>query len=356
MVGAIPKTMCGVQLVGHGGPDKLVWSDAIPVPVPGPGQALVRVAAAGVNNTDINTRIGWYSADVTGATDAVTGDVEDGGWSGALQFPRIQGGDLCGHVAATGPGVALAPGTRVTSQINIPRPTAEAPTAFIALGSEVDGAFAQYCLCEADELFDVSASPLSDVEIAAMPCAHGTAWNLISRSGVERGQKVLVTGASGGVGLAAVQLATYLGAEVTGICSASKAGAVRGAGAVEVFGRDDTLPDDYFDTVIDVVGGDRWGDLIRTICPGGYYAVSGAIAGPIVTADLRDIYLRDITLHGCSFMPKESFTHLVAIIKQGAVRPLISRTYSLADIGRAQQDFMSKELPGKLVLIPPEAA
>ena len=352
----IPATMSGVQLTGHGGPEKLVWNDAIPVPVPGPGQVLVRVAAAGVNNTDINTRIGWYSSDVTGATDAVDQKVEEGGWSGGLNFPLIQGGDLCGHVVAVGDGVALAEGTRVTSQINIPRPTEDAPTAFIALGSEVDGAFAQFCLCETDELFDVSASPLSDVEIAAMPCGHGTAWNLLTRAGVRAGQKVLVTGASGGVGLAAVQLAAHLGAEVTGVTSPRKAGAVTEAGAVATLARGAPPPEESFDVVIDVVGGDIWPDLIRAVKPGGHYAVSGAIAGPMITADLREIYLRDITVHGCSFMPRSTFETLIEIINAGAVRPVISQTYPLAEIATAQADFMTKRLAGKLVLIPPEVS
>lgn len=348
----IPATMSGVQLTGHGGPEKLVWNDAIPVPRLGPGQVLVKVAAAGVNNTDINTRIGWYSSTVTTGTDEVEDAAEDGGWSGALDFPRIQGGDLCGHVVAAGEGTGLATGARVTSQINIPRPTADEPTAFIALGSEVDGAFAEYCLCEAGELFDVSASPLSDVEIAAMPCGHGTAWNLLSRSGVGPGDRVLVAGASGGVGLAAVQLAAHLGAEVVGQTAPEKAEAVLAAGAAETLGRSDTPPAGSFDAVVDVVGGSGWQERILALKAGGRCATSGAIAGPVVTTDLRDIYLRDITIHGCSFMARETFAGLVALINEGAVRPLVSKTYPLRDIAVAQADFSSKRYPGKLVLVP----
>ncbi len=351
----IPATMSGVLLTGHGGPEKLVWSDAIPVPEPGPGQVLVKVLAAGVNNTDINTRIGWYSSDVTGGTDDV-GDaagIEEGGWGGALDFPRIQGGDLCGEVVALGPGVTgIAKGTRVTSQINIPRPTLENPNAFIALGSEVDGCFAQYCVLEAGEIFDVSPSPLSDVEIAAMPCAHGTAWNLLTRAGATAGQAVLVTGASGGVGLAAVQLANHLGAVVTGLASPAKRDTVLAAGATEVWPRDRIPDEDAFDAVIDVVGGPGWSGLIRALKPGGHYAVSGAIAGPIVEADLRDIYLRDITIHGCSFMAKEVFKRLIALMNLGAIRPHIARTYPLRLISEAQEDFLTKAFPGKLVLLP----
>ncbi|MCG6903095.1 MAG: zinc-binding dehydrogenase [Rhodobacter sp.] len=352
----IPERMSAVLLTRHGGADALRWSDDVAVPVPGPGQVLVRVLAAGVNNTDINTRIGWYSPDVTGATDAVgDAEVEAGGWSGALEFPRIQGGDICGAVVAVGAGVQRpGPGDRVTSQINIPRPTGDNPTAYVALGSELDGAFAQYCLLEAAECFDVSASPLSDVEIAAMPCAFGTAFNLLTRAGCRAGQTVLVTGASGGVGLAAVQLAALRGAVVTGVTSAAKAEFVRDAGAAETVDRDAALPQDAFDVVIDVVAGPGWGALIDALKPGGDYAVAGAIAGPVVEADLRRIYLRDITLHGASFLPHKVFADLIALINDGAVRPLVSRVYPLADIARAQADFVEKRYPGKLVLTPPE--
>ncbi len=350
----IPDVMKGVCLTAHGGPEALEWREDIPVPVPAPGQVLVRVAAAGVNNTDINTRIGWYSSDVTGATDDVDQEVEAGGHAGALVFPRIQGGDLCGYVAAIGEGVSLPLGARVTGPINLPRPTPDAPRAYIALGSEVDGAFAQYCLVEAADIYDVSASPLSDVEIAAIPCAFGTAENLLTRAGVAEGQHVLVTGASGGVGLAAVQLAHLRGAKVTGVTAAAKAETVRAAGAAETLDRDAILPADTYDAVIDVVGGSRWGDLIRAVRPGGAYAVSGAIAGPIVEADLREIYLRDITIHGCTYQPPEVFQRLVKLMIAGRLKPLISKTYPLRDIAQAQEDFMSKALPGKLVLIPPE--
>jgi len=352
----IPTRMSGVLLTGHGGPEALEWSDAIPVPRPGPGQALVQVLAAGVNNTDINTRIGWYSPDVTTATDSVAdaAGIEAGGWSGALDFPRIQGGDLCGTVVAVGADVrSTRPGARVTVSTMIARSTSANPVALTVTGSETDGAFAQYCLLQAGDLFDVSASPLSDIEIAAMPCAFGTAANLLTRAGVASGQRVLITGASGGVGLAAVQLAALRGAEVTGLASAAKADAVRAAGAVLVSGRDGDLPPDSFDAVIDLVGGDRWAQVIRAVRPGGHYAVSGAIAGPMVAADLREIYLRDITLHGCTFLPRDVFADLVALINDGTVRPLVSQTYPLRDIARAQEDFMSKRYPGKLVLIPP---
>lgn len=350
----LPKLMSGVYLRRHGDQDALEWRDDIPVPSPGTGEVLVKVLAAGVNNTDINTRVGWYSSEVSGATEDTSGsDDVEGGWSGVIDFPRIQGGDICGRVVAVAEGVkTIDIGARVTSQINIPRPTPGNPFAFVALGSELDGAFAEYCLLREDELFDVSASPLSDEEIAAIPCGFGTAYNLLVRSGARDGQRVLVTGASGVVGLAAVQLAKLLGAEVTGMAAEEKAGVVKEAGARETLPRAATLPIDAFDVVIDVVAGPVWPDLIRSLKPGGHYAVSGAIAGPIVEADLREIYLRDITIHGCSFMSRKVFSELIDLAIAGRVKPVIAKTYPLYDITRAQEDFTSKVYAGKLILLP----
>jgi len=326
------------------------------VPVPGPDQVLLKVLAASVNNTDINTRIGWYSPDVTGATDEVGEDQEiaAGGWAGALQFPRIQGGDLCGEVVATGKAVTgFSPGQRVICPINQPRPTPDNPVGFVAIGSEYDGAFAQYCVVAAADLYDVSAAPLSNVEIAAIPCAFGTAAGLLHRAGVTTGDDVLITGASGGVGMAAVQLAAAMGAKATGICSPSKAGAVREAGAVETIARGAALPHDHFTHVIDLVAGDVWPALIDALKPGGHYAIAGAIGGPDVAADMRRIYLRDITIHGCTYQPPEVFASLIKMVNDGRIRPLISKTYPLEKIKQAQADFISKRFAGKLVLLPP---
>ena len=352
----LPATMSGVRLVRHGGPEALEWSDDIPVPNPGPGQVLVRVLAAGVNNTDINTRVGWYAREVTNATDAATGDdVEAGGWGGSLDFPVIQGGDLCGTIVALGDGVITPQvGRRVTCPINLPRGNLANPVGIQVLGSDIDGAFAQFCLLEASDLCDVTDSPLADAEIAAMPCAYGTAEGMLTRAGITSGQRVLITGASGGVGMAAVELAALRGARVTGMCDPLKAGAVRAAGAVDTIDRGAQLPGDAFDAAIDVVGGPGFADLTTATRPGGHIAFAGAIAGPMVQVDMRDVYLRDITLHGCTYQAPEIFNRLVALINAGKLKPLVSRTYPLGEIARAQADFMSKSLPGKLVLIPPE--
>lgn len=199
-----------------------------------------------------------------------------------------------------------------------------------------------------------SAALLDDIEIAAMPCSHGTALNLLSRAGVGAGDRMLMTSASGGVGLAAVQLAARMGAEFIGVAGAGKAAAVRAAGAAAVIGRGDPLPTRHFTAAIDVVGGTSFGATLASVTTGGRYAVSGAIAGPLVTADLRVIYLNDLMLLGRTYTPRSVVERLVDMIRAGAIRPHVARTYPLQDIAGAQADFLAKTYPGKLVLIPPQ--
>lgn len=339
----LPATMSGVQLTRHGGPEALVWRDDIPVPRPGAGEVLVRVLAAGVNMTDINTRVGWYG-----------GEGRAAGWAGGMAFPRVQGSDLCGRIVALGQGVTgLEMGARVICPTNQHEPTAENPIAFVSIGSEFDGAFAQYCLVKAKHLHDVSSSALTDIEIGAMPCAYGTAHNLLSRAQVAVGERVLVTGASGGVGLAAVQLALLRGAEVTGQCSLSKSAPLRSMNA-GVLARESVPQAKSFDVVIDVVGGEGWQDRLEALRPGGRYATSGAVAGPLVKGDLRRIYLNDLTIYGATHQPREVFAGLVTIINTARLRPVVSKTYPLREIALAQADLAAGRYPGKLVLIPSE--
>ncbi|TNF57483.1 MAG: alcohol dehydrogenase, partial [Rhodobacteraceae bacterium] len=221
---SLPDKMSGVVLTGHGGPEALVWRDDLPVPRPGPGDVTVRVAAAAVNNTDINTRIGWYSKGEADAGDAA--------WTGtALGFPLIQGIDVCGHVAAVGPGVDPARiGQRVLIEPCLTEAGGRALPEPWFLGSECDGGFAQYTRVASRHAHAVD-SALSDEELASFPCSYSTAENMLTRAGVGPADRVLVTGASGGVGSAAVQLARARGATVVAVTGPAKAAALRDLGA-----------------------------------------------------------------------------------------------------------------------------
>jgi NADPH:quinone reductase-like Zn-dependent oxidoreductase len=327
--------MRAVVLTGHGGLDRLEVRTDVPVPTPGDGDVLVRVGAAGVNNTDINTRVGWYSG---------------GGWTGSFTFPRIQGIDACGEVVDVGPSIDPA---RRGERVLVEPCWVAANGVTVFLGSEVDGAFAEYVVVPSTAAHSVR-STLSDVELASFPCSWSTAENLVVRAGVAAGERVLVTGASGGVGSAAVQLAAVRGARVTGVAAAAKHPAVHELGAAAMLDRSESplaaCGADAFDVVIDVVGGDTWPDLLAVLRPGGRYAVSGAIAGATVALDLRTLYLKDLTLFGCTVLGAGVFAGLVRRIERGEVRPVVAATFPLEHIVEAQEAFLTKDHVGKIVL------
>ena len=343
----IPKTMKGIQLTGHGGLDKLVFREDIPVPSPGPRDVLIRVSAAGVNNTDLNTRLGWYSKS--------NGDSSDAGWTGnAIQFPRIQGADVCGEVVAIGKQVDI---NLLDRRVLVEPCLREAGGKVLDqpwyLGSECDGGFAEYTVVAARHAHVVN-SPLSDVELASFPCSYSTAENLLTRARVNAGDTVLVTGASGGVGSAVIQLAKARGAQVTGVTSPSKADRILGLGATRTLARDASLSRELgrnsVDVVIDLVAGKQWPDLLEVLRPFGRYAAAGAIAGPLVELDVRTLYLKDLSLFGCTVLGKAVFPDLIRRIEAGDLSPLVAGIFSLRDVPDAQKQFEEKHHVGKLVI------
>ncbi|MGI9247072.1 MAG: zinc-binding dehydrogenase, partial [Steroidobacteraceae bacterium] len=329
--------MKAVLLIGHGGPECLQFHRDVPVPTPAPGEVLLKVGAAAINNTDINVRVGWYSKTVSSATDAAVaaasaaGEPVDGGWDGSsFRFPRIQGIDACGRIVAVGEGVESARiGQRVLVDPVI-RPAGRGPNEVEYLGAERDGAFAEYVAVPAANAH-VIVSACSDVELASLPCAAGTAGHLIERAGVRAEDTVLVTGASGGVGSAAVQLAAARGARVIGIAQAAKHEQVRALGAFRALDREaDIGPElgaESVDVVVDVVGGAAFPSLLQVLRRGGRYAVAGAIGGPCVELDLRTLYLKDLTVLGCTVPPPGLFGRIVSAIEAGVLRPVVSAVY-----------------------------
>lgn len=359
----LPKTMHAVLLTGHGGFEALAYRTDVPVPQPKAGEVLIRVGATAVNNTDINTRTAWYSRSVKDGSNAggaggfSSADEADGSWSGtALVFPRIQGADCCGHIVAIGEGVDKNRiGQRVIVRNLLRTYVDYRPYECWTFGSECDGGFAQYTVAPSRETFAVNCG-WSDAELASIPCAYSTAENMLHRAAVGA-ETVLVTGASGGVGSAAVQLARRRGARVIAIAAEVKAAEVMALGADRVIDRSADLVAelgrDSLDVVLDVVGGAAMPALLDVLRRGGRYAISGAIAGPLAGIDLRTIYLKDLTLFGCTFQEDAVFENLVSYIEAGSIRSVVARTYPLADIVKAQKDFLAKAHVGKLVLIPP---
>ena len=356
------RLMKAVVTTGNGGYDKLDYRD-VPVPVAGDGEVLLRVLAAGVNNTEINTRLGWYSSSVTGDT-ASTADAQhkdsearsDGGWNEATPFPFIQGTDCCGRVVELGTNVdPTLLGKRVLVRACM-RTHGFDQLDNIWMASDFDGAFAEFVKVPAAEVFAVECD-WSDAELATIPCAYGTAENMLERAGVTQDSHVLVTGASGGVGSAAVQLAKRRGARVSAVSTQAKMPGVRAIGADAVWDRTHDLRvepgESSVDVVVDNVAGAGFPVLLKLLRRGGRYVSSGAIAGPLVTLDMRDMYLKDISLIGCTAWDEVVFPNLVGYLERGELSPLVAGTFALEEIAKAQARFMEKTHLGNFVLIPP---
>ncbi|MCX7303263.1 MAG: alcohol dehydrogenase family protein [Hyphomicrobiales bacterium] len=363
----LPDYMQCILLTGYGGLDMLKVVYDHPVPIPDEGEVLIEVGAAGINNTDINTRTGWYSRSVTGGTSEGAagglGDVEPGNssWSGAaLKFPRIQGADVCGRIVAAGSKADRRRiGERVLVQSMQPQPPDGGGLAILTFGADFDGGFAEYAVAKS-EMTRAVDSALTDVELASFPCAYSTAENMLDRIALCEGETVLITGASGGVGSAAVQLAKRRGAQVIAAAQRSKHDFVAGLGAARLVERDADLVAEIgemaVDVVVDLVAGPQWPALIACLRRGGRYVTAGAIGGPICELDLRTLYLHDLTLAGSTFQPRGVFDNLLGYIERGEIRPVVSRVYSFSQVAEAQTDFLEKRYPGKLVMVPDRLA
>ena len=353
--------MKAVVTTGNGGYEKLVYCD-VPMPIVGAGEVLLQVLAAGVNNTEINTRLGWYSSSVLTGTNNVSEDTQqsatqklDGGWNVATPFPFIQGTDCCGRVVDVAPDVdSKLIGARVLVRPCM-RPDGFGSMRNIWMGSDFDGAFAQFVKVPASEIFVVN-SEWSDFELASLPCSYGSAENMLHRAKVGVNDHVLVAGASGGVGSAVLQLAKLRGAKVTAIVGKSKAKQVREIGADVVIERGADivkfLGEESVDVVVDNVGGSSFETMLKVLRRGGRYVSSGAIGGPIVNFDLRDFYLKDLNLIGCTAWDEPVFANLVSYVEKNRIKPLVAKTFALKEIAQAQQEFLEKKHVGKFVLIP----
>ncbi|MFT5484846.1 MAG: NADPH:quinone reductase-like Zn-dependent oxidoreductase [Halieaceae bacterium] len=354
--------MWAIVTTGNGGYECLNYRQ-VPIPKPKHDEVLLQVLAAGVNNTEINTRVGWYSSTVTtGTEDGVkvqeseASHKSDGGWNEATPFPFIQGTDCCGRVALLGADANQSLlGQRVLVRACM-RTHGFDSHENRWMASDFDGAFAQYVAVPASEVFAVE-SDWSDAELASLPCAYGTAENMVHRIGVKRGDRILVTGASGGVGSAVVQLCKRRGATIVAVAGSSKHEGVWSLGADMLLDRSDdlvqALGENSVDAVIDNVAGIGFAALLKVLRRGGRYASSGAIGGPLVTLDMRTFYLKDISLIGCTAWDEPVFPNVIRYVERNEIIPLVAKTFALKDIAKAQSEFMEKRHVGKFVLLPP---
>jgi NADPH:quinone reductase-like Zn-dependent oxidoreductase len=352
---ALPDSMKAVVLIGHGDLDQLEYRDH-PVPGVAAHEVLIEVHACGMNNTDVWVRQGAYGTDDD--PNAVAS------WrrgKPTLEFPRIQGTDTVGEIVALGTHVDSARiGERVMVDFSIYNTTTDSLADIDYIGHGRDGGYAEYCAVPAENAHRIE-SDMSDAELATFCCAYLTGEHMLDRARVAAGERVLISGAAGGVGGGLIQLCRARGAIPYAISSAGKADAVRALGAEAVVLRDQgdwveqlnsELRGEAIDVVADVVAGPLFRDLINLLRPEGRYTTAGAFGGAMVELDLRTIYLKHLEIHGSSQGTRAAFARLVRYIETGKIKPNLFATYPLSEFKRAQTDFMAKKHIGKLVVMP----
>ncbi|GAA2622984.1 zinc-binding dehydrogenase [Streptomyces axinellae] len=348
---SVSESMRAVRITGHGGPEALELVE-VAVPAPRAGEVLVRVGAVALNNTDLWTREGAY------------GRPEDpkalSGWRGPVDFPRIQGADVAGRVVAVGSGVdESVVGRRVVVDPAIYETAGPDANPVGLMGSERDGGYAEYVTAPAERAHDVTDSPLTDDQLASLPTAYGTALGMIERGRLRKGETVLVSGASGGVGLALTQIARARGARVLAISSGTKLGAVREAGAHEVIDRARDIAGQVraaapegIDIGLDVVAGELVSEGLPLLREGGRWVIAGALGGYGVTFDVRRLYLHNAQVIGSAMHTPAHFGLLMDLARRAGVRPVVAAAFPLEQAAQAQEALARRDHVGKIVMHP----
>jgi NADPH:quinone reductase-like Zn-dependent oxidoreductase len=365
----IPKTMKAMLLTGHGGVDKLQYREDVQTPTPGPDEVLVQVTATAKNNTDRKAREGLYPTREKGEVTSF-----QMGGSATLTFPRIQGADVVGHVVAAGEGVEESRiGQRGLLDFNLyaddRRDINLTPDYF---GHGADGGFAEYIAVPSDQFHHVENTELADAELASMGmCSYQTAMHMLTSARVRAGEHILVTGASGGVGTALIQLCRVMGAIPYALSQQDKAEALLKLGAAAVLDRSDMT--DFtdkvravtggrpIDAVMDLAGGEMTDQFIDTMIfdmnsRSDYprLSIAGASAGNVSEIMWTRIYLYQVQVFGVSHGTREEAEQLVAWIRSGQLKPVLHAAFKLSDLHSAERYFMNRNSNylGKIVVVP----
>lgn len=339
--------MHAIRIDEHGGPEVLRYEE-VPTPSPGPGQVLVELRAAALNRRDISLRIGQR---------------------GSVFLPFLPGSDGAGVVAALGAGVAgLTPSQEVV--INPYLSDDVCPLCLAGqhsfcpslevIGQQAPGTYAEYIVVPQPAVAPKPSS-LSWEEAASLPTAAFTAYHLLfTRGGLRAGERVLIPGIGGGVALFAFQMAKAAGATVLVTSSSDeKLARARALGADAGFNyrRQDWAGAALemtgglgVDLVVETVGGATWADSLRAVRKGGRIAICGGTSGWSAETNLRDIYWRQVTIHGCTGGDRWEFPRLLALYGSGRLRPVIDAVFPLAEAAKAQQRLERQEQFGKIAL------
>ncbi|MGM0774769.1 zinc-binding dehydrogenase [Marinobacter sp.] len=365
----IPKTMKAMLLTGHGGIEKLEYTEDVPTPVPAAGEVLVQVTATAKNNTDRKAREGLYPTKEKGEVTSF-----QMGGSPTLTFPRIQGADVVGRVVAVGEGVDEArTGQRGLLDFNLyaddRRDINLTPDYY---GHGADGGFAEYVAVPADQFHHVDNADLADAQLASMGmCSYQTALHMLTSARVKAGEHILVTGASGGVGTALIQLCRIMGAIPYALSQQDKAEALLELGAAAVLDRSDMtgFTDKVravtggrpIDAVMDLAGGQMTDQFIDTMIfdmnsRGDYprLSIAGASAGNVSEIMWTRIYLYQVQVFGVSHGTREEAEKLVSWIRSGQLKPVLHAAFRLSELHEAERYFVNRNSNylGKIVIVP----
>jgi 2-desacetyl-2-hydroxyethyl bacteriochlorophyllide A dehydrogenase len=334
--------MKALVLKKHGTLDELQVVTDYPVPQAVEGHVVIRVRASSFNYHDVFTVKGMPGIKVP--------------------LPVIPGLDMAGEISEVGPGVAKwKAGDRVlVNPLNKKKGL---------MGEMLDGGMAEYCLVAADQLVAMPAG-VSFEEAAALPVAYGTAHRmLITHNTVKKGDRVLILGASGGVGTGCVILAKHLGAEVIACTSSpEKMQKLRELGADEVINVKDVdfskwavekygkpqrrSYDGGVDVVINFTGGDTWHPSLRCLKRGGKLLVCGATAGYDPKEDLRYIWSFELNIIGSNSFYDDDLQALMKLIAEGKMRPVIDKVLPLEEAREGLRLIQDREVIGKVVVAP----
>ena len=336
------KTMKALVLKQHGGLENLTVIDDYPVPQAIEGHVVIRVRASSFNYHDVFTVKGMPGIKVP--------------------LPVIIGLDIAGEIAEVGPGVSgWKTGDRVlVNPLNRKKGL---------MGEMLDGGMAEYCLVGADQLIAMP-SGVTFEEAASLPVAYGTAHRmLVTHQTVKAGERVLVLGASGGVGTGCVILAKLLGAEVIACASsAEKLDRLKALGADEVVNYRDTdwskwaiekygkpqrrTYDGGVDVVINFTGGETWVPSLRCLKRGGKLLVCGATAGYDPKEDLRYVWSFELKIIGSNSFYDDNLAALMQLIGDGKMKPVIDKVLPLEKAAEGLRLIEDREVIGKVVVTP----
>jgi NADPH:quinone reductase-like Zn-dependent oxidoreductase len=336
------KTMRALVLRKHGGLDELALAGDYPVPVADAGHVVIRVRASSFNYHDVFTVRGMPGIKVP--------------------LPVVIGLDMAGEITQLGPGVD---GWKVGDRVLV-NPLNKKKG---LMGEMLDGGMAEYCRVAADQLVAMPRN-IGFEEAAALPVAYGTAHRmLITHQTVNPKDRVLILGASGGVGTGCMILAKQLGAEVIACTSSARkmqrlnelgADAVINVTetdfskwAVEKYGKPQRRSyDGGVDVVINFTGGDTWHPSLRCLKRGGSLLVCGATAGYDPKEDLRYVWSFELKIIGSNSFYDDDLQALMKLIAQGKMRPVIDKVLALEQAREGLRLIENREVIGKVVVTP----